>query len=147
MGRDPLAADRLVRLGRVLLLLGVLCWPLAWLVDTWKGVEVTVLLRERTADEREAWRRGGWKPGDGVAALYGTVEPPPGRRLIVWDESRLVRPPEAPGLVLLPLDRGRGGVPLPARALRFRAACLGLGLGLLGAFCLWRASRRAAPRA
>lgn len=104
-----------------------------------------MLARVRTPEEREAWLHSGWDVRDGVAELYGIVEPPPGLRVVVWDRSRLLRPPEDATLRLLPVDRRAGEDVLTGRALQFRAAVLGFLVALLGvvvlAFC--RRERRA----
>ena len=102
----------------------------AFVVDRVYGVEVTLLAKARTPEEREAWRASGWDPRDGVAELYGIVEPPAGLRVIVLDADRLVRPPEDPSLALLPVDRAAGQDVLPARALWWRAGLGSLGVAL-----------------
>ena len=118
---------------RLLLAVTLLALPVAGLVDALFGVEVTVLARLRTPAEREAWRASGWDVRDGVAELYGIVEPPPGLRLVVWDRDRLLHPPEDGTLVLLPVDRAAGEDPLPTRALYLRAGLVALVALLLAA--------------
>jgi hypothetical protein len=135
-GPPPVARRRQTRLARALLILGLAAWPAAFLADRILGVEVTLLARMRTPAERAAWRAAGWDPRDGVAELYGIVEPPAGLRVIVLDRDRLVRPPEDPSLVLLAVDRARGDDPLPGRALQWRAALAGAALALCGLLLL-----------
>lgn len=116
--------------------MGLVPLVLAGVVDLAFGVEVTLLARTRSTAEREAWRAAGWDPRDGVAELYGIVEPPPGLRVIVLDRDRLLTPDEAPALRLLPIDRAAGEGVLLSRALWLRAgvaaACLALAVVVLG---------------
>jgi hypothetical protein len=110
-------------------------------IDACFGVEVTILARVHDPEEREAWRRTGFDPRDDVAELYGRPEPPPRLRVLVFDRDRLIRPAEAPGRRLLPLDRARGEDALPTRALWFRTAVLSALLVLAGSVLLavgWR---------
>lgn len=100
-------------------------------IDVAFGVEVTVLAKVRSAEERAAWKASGWDARDGVAELYGIVEPPPGLRVIVWDRDRILRPAEDPALALLVVDRAAGEGVLPAQALWWRAALCALGVALL----------------
>lgn len=125
---------------------GLLPLATAGVVDLAFGVEVTILARLRTPPERAEWLRAGWDPRDGVAELYGIVEPQPGLRVIVFDSERLVHPPEDDALVLLPVDRRAGEDALPARALWLRAAVIGLALAFLVALVTW-ILRRTEPRA
>lgn len=121
---------------------GLLPLAIAGAIDLAFGREVTLLARTRSDAERAAWRASGWDPRDGVAELYGIVEPPPGLRVIVWDDGRLVRPPEAPSLALLPVDRRAGEDPLLARALWLRAGAVAAALAtLVGGLAWWRRRR------
>ncbi len=129
-------------LGWCVLLAGVLAWPAARLADALYGVDVTLLSGMRTAAERAAWLETRWHPEHGIAALYGNSASDGSVRVLLTDRSRLIEPVEAPTLLLLPL--GPGDVaPLTSRTLRFRAAMVGLALGLLGALLLVRARRLA----
>ena len=131
------------RLGRILLAAGLLTWPVGALLAAHFGVEVTILARVRTPEERAAWRERGWDARDGVAELYGWVEAPPGLRVIVFDAGRLLVPDEDPALTLLPLDRRAGEDVLTARAWHGRAILAAAALALLG-LCLLLVPRRAA---
>ncbi|MDJ0520717.1 MAG: hypothetical protein QNJ90_01440 [Planctomycetota bacterium] len=127
--------------GWILLALGLLAWPVARAVDAAWGTDVTLLSRLRTAEEREAWRRGGWDPATGLPGLYGVKDARDRVRLVGVEEERLVRPEEDPTQALLLLDARGGQGLLRARELRFRAALIGLALGLLGTLLLLRARR------
>ena len=134
-------------LGWALLALGLLAWPVARAVDAAWGTDVTLLSRQRTAEEREAWRRGGWNPATGLPGLYGVKDARDRVRLVGVDEERITRPVEDPDQALLLLDARGGQGLLTARELRFRAALIGLALGLLGTLLLLRARRLSrAPR-
>ncbi len=122
---------------------GLLPLAVAGVVDLLFGVEVTILARMRSPAERAEWRSAGWDSRDGVAELYGIVEPPPGLRAVVFDSDRLVRPPEDEALVLLPVDRLAGENVLLARAWWFRAALVGAVLACVVALAAWPRRRRA----
>lgn len=126
------------------ILAGLLPLAIAGVIDLAFGVDVTLLAKVRTDAEREAWKTSGWDRRDGVAELYGIVEPPPNMRVIVLDRDRLVHPPEDKTLVLLPLDRRAGEDVLLARSLWGRTALLSAVLALISA-TLSRARRRATP--
>ncbi|MDJ0522459.1 MAG: hypothetical protein QNJ90_10355 [Planctomycetota bacterium] len=116
---------------------GLLPLVVAGAVDLFFGVEVTILARTRTPDERAEWRDVGWDPRDGVAELYGIVEPPPGLRAVVLDRERLVHPVEDDSLVLLPVNRLAGEDVLLARALWFRASVAAAALVLIVSLVSW----------
>ncbi len=126
---------------------GLLPLVVAGAVDLFFGVEVTILARTRTPDERAEWRDVGWDPRDGVAELYGIVEPPPGLRAVVLDRERLVHPVEDDSLVLLPVNRLAGEDVLLARALWFRASLVAVGLVLVLLIVTWIRRAIRAPRA
>jgi hypothetical protein len=126
------------RLGWCLLVLGLLAWPAARVVDAVQGTDVTLLARLRTPEERSLWMRSGWDPTQGLAALYGVVDERERARVVCVDEERLIRPSEDPTQCFLLLDALTAEELLTARALRYRAALLGLALGLVGALLLLR---------
>ena len=115
----------------------------ALVLDVWLGVEVTILHRTKTAEEREAFRREVLAPGDDPAEAYG--HPEPGRiRVLVLDAGRLVVPPEAPGRRFLSVDRAGGERVWTATLLWSLAALAASVLASAAAFCLL-ASRRSRP--
>lgn len=126
------------------ILAGLVPLVVAGSIDLAFGVEVTLLAKVRTDAEREAWKTSGWDARDGVAELYGIVEPPPGLRAVVFDRDRLLRPAEDAALVLLPVDRRSGEDVLLARSLWGRSALLAAVLAVISA-TLSRVRRRARP--
>jgi hypothetical protein len=79
--------------------------------------------------------RGLWQKGDPVAEIYGVPMNEKTEVLFV-DATRLVRPPEDPSLVLLPVDKAAGENPLQVRTLWFLAWRVALGFGLAGLLAL-----------
>jgi hypothetical protein len=129
---------KLRRLGWALLTAGLLAWPAARVLDVVQGTDVTLLARLRTQEERDLWKRSGWEATQGLAALYGVVEEREHARVVCIDEARLIRPSEDPTQCFLLLDANTAEDLMTARALRYRAALLGLALGLVGALLLLR---------
>lgn len=107
---------------------------------------MTVLAKVRSPAERAAWKTSGWDPRDGVAELYGVVEPPP-LTVMVWDIERLIRPPEDPSLRLLPLDRKSGESVLTQAGWFVRMGALALALLVVGSVGAWLDRRRRAQPA
>lgn len=126
------------RVGWSLLVVGLLAWPAARVLEELGGTDVTLLARLRTSTERDLWKRSGWNATEGLAALYGVVDERKSARVLFVDETRLVRPSEDPTQCFLLLDARTAADLLTARTLRYRAALLGLALGLGGSLLLLR---------
>ena len=70
-------------------------------------------------------------PGDPVVEIYGNPLSSP-VRVMLPSKDRLIRPPEEPALLLLPVDKSRGVNPLQAQTVRFLTRHVVGGLILLG---------------
>jgi hypothetical protein len=122
------------RLGSALLFLGALLPALALLASLVAGEEVTILARARDAEERAEQRRIR-DPRDDPAEIYGVPEPG-AVRVVFPRPDRRILPPEAPGRVLLVVDRLAGDRVLLARTMLLGA--LGAGGALAGVGWLLR---------
>lgn len=108
----------------------------AWQVDERYGVEVQMIAPH--APEVAEMERLLADETTPAVTLYGEPLGPP-VRLVLTDQSRLIRPPEQPGLVLMPVDKQLGENPLQAKSVWFIAkwSCLGAGVFALVALGLW----------
>ncbi|MFM8386607.1 MAG: hypothetical protein ACKOCB_07330 [Planctomycetia bacterium] len=134
----PASRRSLVRAAAVLAIAAALLACTAGVVDLWLGHEVTLLHATKGPEEQAEWRRLR-DARDDPAEIYGQPEGSPLR--VIVPRSRLLAPPEAPGRLLLPVERARGEAPLQARVL-WGWAGLGCGVLATGALLLaWRARR------
>ncbi|MFM8979336.1 MAG: hypothetical protein ACKOSS_02570 [Planctomycetia bacterium] len=113
----------------------------AGVLDLGWGHEVTLLHARKSAGEQAEWRRLR-DPRDDPAEIYGQPEGAPLR--VIAGRAGLLAPPEAPGRLLLCVDRARGEVPLQARTLWGWTCCAALVLATGALLLAWRA-RRARP--
>ena len=114
--------------GAVLLVLS------AFAIDRALGQDVLLIVPHDSATVE--LNRGLFQPGDLVADVYGNPLREP-VRVILPAAQRLIRPPEDPDLVLLPVDKAAGENPLQARTLWFAfrfAVPAALLLGVIGLF-------------
>jgi hypothetical protein len=134
--RSPLArAATLLAMVAALVLLG------AGGIDAILGQEVTLVHAAKSPAEQVEWRRLR-DPHDDPAEIYGQPEGAP-LRVVLLDRTRLIDPPEAPGRLLLPVDRARGDVPLQSRTMWMVAAASAVGaLALAGVLALIARVRR-----
>jgi hypothetical protein len=93
------------------------------------GRSLTLLHAAKSPAEQAEWRRLR-DPRDDPAEIYGQPEGAP-LRVLVFDGERVIDPPEAPGHLLLAVDRARGEVPLQSRTLWLRVGLAALGLLVL----------------
>jgi hypothetical protein len=140
------AARRLRRLGgRAAVALGAVVLAACATAVLAFSEEVTILARRHDAEARAA-ARAAFDPRDDVAELYGVPEGRPVRVVFPDPDGRIV-PPEAPGRVLLAVDRVRGRSPLLARTLLAVGAPGGALLVLAGAALALGARRASDPAA
>lgn len=133
--RSLLRAAAVLATAAALLVLG------AGALDLVLGHEVTLLHAPKSPEEQAEWRRLR-DPRDDPAEIYGQPEGAPLRVLVARD--RLLAPPEAPGRLLLVVDRAGGDVPWQARTLWGGAGSAAAALATGALLLAWRA-RRARP--
>lgn len=118
---------------------GALALDLGW------GAEVTLLHALKSPEEQEEWRRLR-APADDPAEIYGQPEGPALRVLLLGDLPAPVQPVEAPGRLLLAVDRTGSRVPLQTRTLWRYAALLAAPLLLTAALlAVWTKRRGRRP--
>jgi hypothetical protein len=139
-GRDTRRLRRSA--GKVAIALGALLLAATWTAVLAFSEEVQILWR-RHGPAEEAEARTLRDERDDVAEIYGVPEGRPVR--VVFPETRdRIEPPEAPGTVLLAVDRARGSTPLLARTLAGAGSAGGLLLVVAG-FALLAGAGRADP--
>lgn len=71
-----------------------------------------------------------WQPGDPVADIHG-IATDSRTRVVLVDHSKLIRPAEDPGLLLLKVDKQAGDNPLQIKTVWFVTHRVLLGLGIV----------------
>lgn len=117
----------------------------AWRMDESYGIEVQMIVPH--APEVAAMEQLLADENTPVTSLHGEALGPP-VRLVLFDQTGLIRPPQDPKLALLPVDKQQGDNPLQAKTVWFAAkwASIGSGAFVLLVLGLWAAffrSRRA----
>jgi hypothetical protein len=88
---------------------------------------------ERTLFDPKGMDKTSAKYRHAVISLYGTAAPSIEPTPVVFEaSSRFVRPPEAPDLVLLPVNKEKGENPMQVKTLWFFAPYLAGGAGVAG---------------
>jgi hypothetical protein len=137
--KTPRRAPLLRRAGTACLVVGGVLIAVTWVAVLAFSEEVQILARRHDpADEAAA--RSARDPRDDVAEIYGIPEGRP-VRVVFPEATHRIDPPEAPGRVLLFVDRAHGESPLLARTLAATGSAGGALLLAAGAALLLGARR------
>jgi hypothetical protein len=140
---EPMTRRLRRRAGTAFVALGALVLAATWIAILGFSEEVQILVR-RHGPAEQAEARANRDARDPVAEIYGIPEKGP-LRVVFPPAADRIEPPEAPGTVLLHVDRLRGQSPLLARTLAAVGSTGGVLLLVAGAALVLGARRASDP--